>query len=107
MSHSAKNSQYYFWSKQKTSLAEDIFNQNHATFLRQLNVNKLQLPNSKNQNRNASKQENQDYFFKIDPVMNQEGNLGDITSSGNSTEANLSEDENLRPVAGWNFSESE
>lgn len=39
--------------------------------------------------------------------MNQEGNLGDITSSGNSTEANLSEDENLRPVAGWNFSESE
>ena len=71
------------------------------------NVNKLQLPNSKNQNRNASKQENQDYFFKIDPVMNQEGNLGDITSSGNSTEANLSEDENLRPVAGWNFSESE
>jgi len=61
----------------------------------------------KNQNRNASKQENQDYFFKIDPVMNQEGNLGDITSSGNSTEANLSEDENLRPVAGWNFSESD
>ena len=39
--------------------------------------------------------------------MNQEGNLGDITSSGNSTEANLSEDENLRPVTGWNFAESE
>ena len=94
-------------SQSQTSLAEDIFNEKHATFPRQLNVNKLQLPNSKNQNRNASKQENQDYFFKIDPVMNQEGNLGDITSSGNSTEANLSEDENLRPVAGWNFSESE
>merc|ERR1711971_890594 len=61
----------------------------------------------KNQNRNASKQENQDNFFKIDPVMNQEGNLGDITSSGNSTEANLSEDENLRPATGWNFSESD
>merc|ERR1711962_426696 len=39
--------------------------------------------------------------------MNQEGNLGDITSSGNSTEANLSEDENLRPVTGWNFAESD
>merc|ERR1711962_218415 len=39
--------------------------------------------------------------------MNQEGNLGDITSSGNFTEANLSEDENLRPVTGWNFAESD
>ena len=39
--------------------------------------------------------------------MNQEGSLGDITSSGNSTEANLSEDESLRPVTGWNFAESE
>merc|ERR1712212_1397223 len=39
--------------------------------------------------------------------MNQEGNLGDITSSGNSTEANLSEDEALRPVTGWNFAEAD
>jgi len=39
--------------------------------------------------------------------MNQEGNLGDITSSGNSTEANLSEDETLRPVTGWNFAEAD
>ena len=39
--------------------------------------------------------------------MNQEVNLGDATSSGNSTEANLSEDETLRPVSGWNFQESE